>query len=101
MDWDAPDINPIYGAETAIYIKPIRRPSAHLVNRPLHIPREVLLQMFKGKQTLFLAAGTCDSQVACHNYLLQQLRLHNIAPPNGDVHDGQESAMKSLELPTH
>ena len=82
MDWDNAETNPIYGAETAIYIKPSLCESHHTANRPLHIPREVLLQMFKGKQTLFLAAGTCDSPVACHKYLLQQLRLHNIPPPN-------------------
>ena len=78
MDWDNPQISPIHGAETAIYIKPSLRHSSWIVNRPLHIPSEVLLHMFKGKQTLFLAAGTCDSPAACHSYLLQQLRLHNI-----------------------
>ena len=82
MDWDSPDLNPIIAPESAIYIKPIERPSEHIVNRPLHIPQEVLLQMFKGKQTLFLASGTCDSPVECHRYLLAQLKLHNIAPPS-------------------
>ena len=82
MDWDSPGINPIYCDETAIYIKPIVQPSLHIVSRPLHIPREVLLHMFKGKQILFLASGTCDSPVACLQYLLSQLRLHNIAPLN-------------------
>ena len=82
MDWDSPDLNPINSDETAIYIKPIMQPSEHIVIQPLHIPREVLLQIFKGRQTLFLASGTCDSQVACLKYLLAQLRRHNIAPPN-------------------
>lgn len=81
MNWESPNTDPITGPETAIYIKPIEKPSEHIVNRPLHIPQEVLLQMFKGKQTLFLASGTCDSPVACERYLLAQLKLHNIAPP--------------------
>ena len=81
MHWDAPSINPIFAAETAIYIKPISA-AGHVVNRPLHVPTEVLSHMFKGKQTLFLAAGTLDSPVACTQYLLEQLRLHNIRPPS-------------------
>ena len=80
MDWDAKSINPIFAAETAIYIKPIDA-AGHVVNRPLHVPTEVLSHMFKGKQTLFLAAGTLDAPVACTRYLLEQLRLHNIRPP--------------------
>ena len=83
MNWDSPAIDPIYGAECAIYIKPIQNPSGYIVKRPLHVPREVLLQMFEGKQTLFLASGTCGSPVACLEYLMSQLKLHNIPPPNG------------------
>ena len=77
MDWTAPSINPIIAAETAIYIKPIEA-AWHIVRQPLHIPTEVLLHMFQGKKTLFLAAGTLDSPAACTEYLLEQLKLHNI-----------------------
>ena len=58
MNWNADRIDPINGDVTAIYIKPIVRPAQHIVHTPLFIPREVLLQMFNKKHTLFVAAGS-------------------------------------------
>ena len=79
MRWNSDKIDPIFGRQTAICIRPIQGPADHMVERPLHIPREVLLQMFKGKQTLFLASGTCDSPVESLHYLLVQFGLHGVS----------------------
>ena len=79
MRWNSPEIDPIFGHQTAICIRPIQRPADHMVELPLHIPREVLLQMFKGKHTLFMVSGTCDSPVACLQYLLVQLNFHGLS----------------------
>ena len=79
MHWNSDKVDPIFGRQTAICIRPIQGPADHMFERPLHIPREVLVQMFNGKQTLFLASGTCDSPVACLHYLLVQFNLHGVS----------------------
>ena len=78
MHWNSDKPDPIFGRQTAICITPIQGPDDHMFKRPLYIPREVLVQMFNGKQTLFLASGMCDSQVACIHYLKVQLNIHGL-----------------------
>ena len=84
MSWNESSTSPLFGAQTAIYIKP-EQAAAQAVNRPLHIPLEVLKKMFEGKQTLFLSSGTCDSPVAVLHYLNAEFMRHNIVVPRPDI----------------
>ena len=75
---DVPD--EIHARHCAIIFHPTNR--RFQFAQPLHVPECVLKEIFQNRRTLFLAAGTCESQIECLNYFLRQLRENNIPPPN-------------------
>lgn len=77
---NAPD--EIHASECAIIFHPSTGVSSrYKFSCPLHVPECVLKEMFRGRKSLFLAAGTLESQMGCLHYFLEQLRVHNIPPP--------------------
>ena len=70
----------IHASQCAIIFHPIAR--RFQFSQPLHVPECVLKEMFRNRRTLFVAAGTCESQIECLNYFLRQLRVNNITPPS-------------------
>ena len=80
-DWDAEEPNEIHASECAIIFHPAGPNDHFQFARPLHVPECVLKQMFCARKTLFLAAGTCESQMQCLQYFLEQMTAHNIPPP--------------------
>ena len=78
--WDSDVPDEIHAQHCAIIFHPISH--RFQFARPLHLPECVLKAMFQNRRTLFLAAGTCESQIECLNYFLRQLRENNIPPPS-------------------
>ncbi len=81
-DWDSEEPAELGQArECAIIFHPAGHEDRFQFALPLHIPECVLKQMFCGRKTLFLAAGTCESQMQCLQYFLEQMTAHNLPPP--------------------
>ena len=75
--WDSDERNEILAKQVAIIFHPHTSRRFQFA-QPLHVPECVLKAMFQKRRTLFLAAGTCESQIECLNYFLRQLTEHRI-----------------------
>ena len=74
--WDSDEQNEIHAKQVALIFHPTSR--RFRFAQPLHVPECVLKAMFQKRRTLFLAAGTCESQIEYVNYFLRQLKEHHI-----------------------
>ena len=77
-DWTNTVPDEIHVRNCAIIFHPTNR--RFRFAQPLHVPECVLKEMFQNRRTLFLAAGTCESQIECLHYFLNQLSDHKILP---------------------
>ena len=75
--WDNDERDEILAKQVAIIFHPHTSRRFQFA-QPLHVPECVLKAMFQKRRTLFLAAGTCESQIECLNYFLMQLKEHRI-----------------------
>ena len=75
--WDQDERDEILAKQVAIIFHPHTSRRFQFA-QPLHVPECVLKAMFQKRRTLFLAAGTCESQIECLNYFLMQLKEHRI-----------------------
>ena len=78
--WEVAEPNRIYANECAIIFHPITG-DRFPFSLPLHVPECVLKEIFWGRKTLFLAAGTCESQIGCMQYFVEKFREHNMHLP--------------------
>ena len=80
--WNVTERHEIHASECAIIFHPSTGVSSRFqFSCPLHVPECVLKEMFRGRRSFFLAAGTCESQMECLHYFLEKLRMYNIPPP--------------------
>ena len=75
--WDSDERDEILAKQVAIIFHPHTSRRFQFA-QPLHVPECVLKAMFQKRRSLFLAAGTCESQIEYLNYFLRQLKEHHI-----------------------